>query len=279
MSDAEPTPTAEPIPTASEKPIDPRQARYEAELAASKSLSVDEFRRLSRRSVLFGGVAVAAGFFGFRGIQKQEEADNIPRLLRATHEFNEDLWRRLYREDHLAKTFPPSEASVLRVNGRHGIREDIDLDAWRLNVDGVGGRIATLDLDAVKALPRHEMTIEHKCVEGWSQVTTWGGARFSDFAESFGSAVEGFDFVSMNTPDREYYVGLDIETMMHPQTLLVYDMMGGDPLDSEHGAPLRLATPLKYGIKQIKRIGTISFTNTQPADFWAERGYDWYSHL
>jgi len=44
-----------------------------------------------------------------------------------------------------------------------------------------------------------------------------------------------------------------------------------------HGAPLRLAIPVKYGIKNIKRIGTIRWTNVRPADFWGERGYDWYA--
>ena len=37
------------------------------------------------------------------------------------------------------------------------------------------------------------------------------------------------------------------------------------------------ATPLKYGIKNIKRIGTIRFSDQRPADYWAERGYDWYA--
>jgi DMSO/TMAO reductase YedYZ molybdopterin-dependent catalytic subunit len=63
---------------------------------------------------------------------------------------------------------------------------------------------------------------------------------------------------------------------MHPQTLLVYEMNGA-PLRPEHGAPLRLASPTKYGIKQIKRIGRIEFTAERPRDFWAESGYDWYS--
>ena len=48
-------------------------------------------------------------------------------------------------------------------------------------------------------------------------------------------------------------------------------------LTMEHGAPLRLVTPTKYGIKQIKRIGRIGFTSERPADYRAERGYDWYS--
>ena len=64
----------------------------------------------------------------------------------------------------------------------------------------------------------------------------------------------------------------------HPQTLLCYEM-NGEPLDTQHGALLRLVIPVKYGIKNIKRIGTIRFTDERPADYWAERGYDWYAGL
>ena len=73
-----------------------------------------------------------------------------------------------------------------------------------------------------------------------------------------------------------YYVGLDIESALHPQTLLCY-AMDDRPLSLGHGAPLRLVIPVKYGIKNIKRIGTIRFTDERPADYWAERGYDWYA--
>ncbi len=53
--------------------------------------------------------------------------------------------------------------------------------------------------------------------------------------------------------------------------------MNGEPLQPEHGAPLRLVIPVKYGIKSIKRIGSIHFTDKRPDDYWAERGYDWYA--
>ena len=85
-----------------------------------------------------------------------------------------------------------------------------------------------------------------------------------------------FRYVMLSTPDGAYYVGLDIESALHPQTLLCYEM-NGQPLTRGHGAPLRLAIPVKYGIKNIKRIGTIRFTDERPADYWAERGYDWYA--
>ena len=84
------------------------------------------------------------------------------------------------------------------------------------------------------------------------------------------------EYVGMVTPDGGYYVGLDMASALHPQTLLCYEM-NGEPLTLEHGAPLRLAIPVKYGIKNIKRIGAITYASQRPADYWAEQGYDWYA--
>ena len=123
------------------------------------------------------------------------------------------------------------------------------------------------------------MTVEHKCVEGWSHIVTWGGVVFSDFVERFHPEEADAPFVGLATPDREYQVGLERAAMMHSQTMLTLDLQR-EPLSEAHGAPVRLTTPLKYGIKQIKRIGTIRFSETQPEnDYWAERGYDWYAAL
>ena len=146
-----------------------------------------------------------------------------------------------------------------------------------------------LTLADLHALPRVEMTTEFKCVEGWSTIVTWAGARLADFIAHYQPPTrnntppdarqrpqELVRYVSMVTPDGGYYVGLDMPSAMHLQTLLAYEM-NGQPLTLPHGAPLRLVTPTKYGIKQIKRIGRIAFTDERPADFWAERGYDWYA--
>lgn len=85
-------------------------------------------------------------------------------------------------------------------------------------------------------------------------------------------------YVGLKTPNSKYYVGLDMESAMHPQTILAYEM-NDQPLTLDHGAPLRLIIPVKYGIKNLKRIGTISFSDKRPGDYWARRGYDYYSGL
>jgi DMSO/TMAO reductase YedYZ molybdopterin-dependent catalytic subunit len=134
-------------------------------------------------------------------------------------------------------------------------------------------------MDDIRALPKVEMTTELRCIEGWSDIVHWGGARFADFAARYRVSEPDPDLaVSMETPDGAYYVGLDLPSAMHPQTLLCYEM-NGKPLEPAHGAPLRLVIPVKYGIKNIKRIGRIRFMTKKPDDYWAERGYDWYAGL
>jgi DMSO/TMAO reductase YedYZ molybdopterin-dependent catalytic subunit len=129
------------------------------------------------------------------------------------------------------------------------------------------------------------MTTELRCIEGWSTVVYWAGARLVDLAAMTGLAIrsgrrdgpgELLKYVSLETPDAAYYVGLDMASAFHPQTLLCYEM-NDQPLTPEHGAPLRLVIPVKYGIKNLKQIGTIRFTDVRPTDYWAERGYDWYA--
>ena len=85
-------------------------------------------------------------------------------------------------------------------------------------------------------------------------------------------------YVGMMTPDEEYYVGVDMPSALHPQTILCYEH-NNKPLTPDHGYPLRLIIPVKYGIKSIKRIGSMYFDNEKPSDYWAERGYDYYSGL
>jgi hypothetical protein len=137
-----------------------------------------------------------------------------------------------------------------------------------------------LTMDAIRALPRVEMVTQLKCIEGWSEIVHWGGARLSDFMHAYPPACGANGrlprYVGFETPDRQYYVGLYMEEALHPQTLLCYEI-NGQPLSREHGAPLRLVTPLKYGIKHLKQIGSISYTDKRPRDYWAENDYDYYA--
>ena len=255
-----------------------REEELRAQVEALPTIPVDEFRRRSRRSFLTGAAGIGAAFLGWRWVQDQRADDGIPQVLRNTLEANEGLWRNL-SQSRSAPEYPVSKATPIQVNGRIGIRNDVELDGYTVRVEGPGGDLLDeLDIDHFEALPQRDMIIEHKCIEGWSSIVHWGGARFSDFHAQYADRVGDVSYVSLETPDGQYYVGWDIDAILHPQTMLAL-RQGTEPLDDAHGAPLRLATPNKYGIKCLKRIGVIRYTNERPADYWAERSYDWYAGL
>lgn len=244
--------------------------------------AASELRRRTRRGFLALGVGAAGAFAGWEWLMSGAREDgDIPPHLRSILNWNERVIRKtVYDNSHLVRTYPASAIGRIKPNGDIGLDDDVEDDDWRLEVIGLGrGKpSARLDLGALKSLPRYEETIDFKCVEGWSTVTQFAGARFSDFTEKFAPDSAQAQSVGMATPDGEYYIGLDMPSAMHPQTLLAYEMNGA-PLTDEHGAPLRLVIPVKYGIKNIKRIGRIEYVNGRPNDYWAERGYDWYAGL
>ncbi|MCR8559203.1 molybdopterin-dependent oxidoreductase [Mucilaginibacter sp. BJC16-A38] len=259
------------------------------EKKSKKELTIEQ--KINRRNFIsFASFTVlAAGAFeGWRWLYKSPEeaaggitaGARVP-LRRALNQ-TELIFRRVFSPNHLVKTYPKSMAAKhVRVNSDIGVEaaKKFDPATWTLKVIKKGGEVLQITLQELMALPKTEIVYDFKCVEGWDQISHWGGVKFSDFIKHFQlDEYTKMEYVGMETPDKTYYLGLDMPSAMHPQTMLAYEM-NDKLLPLEHGAPLRLIIPVKYGIKNIKRIGTISFSNNRPKDYWAERGYDYYSGL
>ena len=237
-----------------------------------------ELRRRSRRGFLIGGVAAAIGTGGYLWMKSDEDEDGIPNLERRVLGLNGRLSHAYLSNSHLMPTYGMGEVRPLKVNGNVGLDSPVEA-GWRLNVNTGHGPALKLSVADIQALPKVEMVTRFCCIEGWSTVVHWAGARFSDFTRKYmPPGVSLPPYVNMTTPDEEYYVGLDTKSAMHPQTLLAYEY-NGTRLAPEHGAPLRLVIPVKYGVKNLKRIGTIQYTSKKPADYWADNGYDWFAGL
>jgi len=238
-----------------------------------------EATRRTRRAFLTMGLGAAFGYGGWSWLRSQPKEGDVEWPLRRVLGGNEAVAEAYFKDNHRSPEFGPSQAAPLRKNGDVGLGEDFDPDRWVLNVQGFdstpGLRVA---MAQIRELPRVEQITELNCIEGWTVVVRWAGARFADFTAKYAPLFRDARYVGMQTPDREYFVGLDSASAMHPQTLLCYEMNGAD-LTSEHGAPLRLVIPVKYGVKNIKRIGTITYTHERPEDYWANEGYDWYAGL
>jgi DMSO/TMAO reductase YedYZ molybdopterin-dependent catalytic subunit len=274
----------------SDEPVVPEQPPIEIEVAIDPAAEAEKqrlseeandaevertVRRMSRRGFLTAAVAAGAGYGAWKWLRTRDQLGYLQWPLRRVLELNESLAEAYFRTARLSPTFPPSRINrPARLNGALGLDPRFDPSMWLLRIEGTPEPV-TLMLDDIKALPRREQITELRCIEGWSIIVKWTGTRFADLMAKF-PPTERVKYVAMETPDRGYYVGLDMQSAMHPQTLLAY-ALNDEPLSMAHGAPLRLAIPVKYGIKNIKRIGLIRYTNVRPIDFWAEQGYDWYA--
>ncbi|NIJ52250.1 molybdopterin-dependent oxidoreductase [Dyadobacter arcticus] len=246
-------------------------------------------QKIKRRNFIsFGTFALlsAAAFGGWKWLYKSENEEmgitaraRLP--LRKAMNKTEVFFRNFFSDNNLVKTYPKSRAAKnVRVNSRIGLETDgFNPEEWELSVVKGDKDMLKLKMADLKALPKTEIIFDFKCVEGWDQIQHWAGVRFIDFVSHYHLENQTkMQYIGMKTPNSKYYVGLDMPSAMHPQTILAYEM-NGEPLTLDHGAPLRLIIPVKYGIKNLKRIGTISFSDKRPGDYWARHGYDYYSGL
>lgn len=238
------------------------------------------------------------GYTIFVSIGNAPKERGTAQPFRSAMDLNAKIFARGYENPTLTKEFSKSVAAKrARVNGMLGLRSALDTTNYRLKVvryselAPMPSDTFEVTLDDLRSLPKTEVVFNFKCIEGWSQISWWGGVRFSDFAKKYHLGTKDnvipdpihhpenmVNYVGLQTPDNKYYVGVDMPSMMHPQTILCYEV-NGKPLSMENGSPLRLIIPVKYGIKHLKRIGTLFFSNSQPADYWADRGYDYYAGL
>jgi DMSO/TMAO reductase YedYZ molybdopterin-dependent catalytic subunit len=259
----------------------------------SGATAEEEMRCRTRRSFLVGAVATLAGLGGWSWLTTATPEDGLPWPLRRVLRFNQGLGERFYSSGRLAPTFPrESVQGPARTNGLIGLTEAVRGASWQLRIQHEGHRAEqAINSRDLQGMPRQDLVTELKCVEGWSQVIHFGGVRFRDFLQVFGLGTRSgrapdpennpsdlYQYVYLATPDDGYYVGLDLASAWHPQTLLC-DTMNGEPLTAAHGAPLRLYLSVKYGYKSLKRPGLIRFQDERPRDYWADRGYDWYAGL
>jgi sulfoxide reductase catalytic subunit YedY len=152
---------------------------------------------------------------------------------------------------------------------------------WTVKIDGMVEKPQEIAIDdLLKQMPLEERLYRHRCVEAWAMAVAWTGfplRSLLDLAKPLGSA----KYVRMETfldritaPGQRqfwhpwpYVEGLTIAEAANDLAFLVTGAYG-KPLPKSMGAPLRLATPWKYGFKSIKSITRISLVEERPVSFW-----------
>lgn len=132
----------------------------------------------------------------------------------------------------------------------------IDPVTWRLEIKGLVAQPVKLQLSQLRALPQVSQSSRMKCVQCWSSRTTWGGFRYADLA-ALAKPLPKARAVRIDCADK-WYEYMSIEELSNPRVLFVLDM-AGKPLPDNHGAPLRLIDPSKYGYKSAKLITSITY--------------------
>ena len=201
-------------------------------------------------------------------------------LLELAEASNERVERALQHRG--ARDMAPADARAARgAFPRYFISEDMPVwdDAargvWRLEVSGLVKTPLNLTLDDLTKLRRVTQRVNHYCVEGWTAVATWTGVRVSELARVAGILPDA-QYVDFESFDSDYHESWDMESAMHPQTLIAYGMDGAY-LGPGHGAPARLHSPIKLGYKSVKYLTRVVFLPTRTGGYWSDQGYEWHA--
>ncbi len=201
----------------------------------------------------------------------------VDAALEAMLRFDDRVQAALFSRTRLAETYPASAITTpFRFNAFYPEWEvqTVDANAWRFAASGLVTEQAPWSVAALRALPQESQITRHICIEGWSQIGQWSGVPLHVFLRRIDADLRA-RYVNFTCFDG-YSTSLDMESALHPQTLLALDFEN-QPLAPQWGAPLRLRIPTKLGYKSAKNLQSIEVTNTYPGGYWENQGYDWFA--
>ena len=251
-------------------------------------------RPISRRKLLTTGLAATAGVAGLTAAASLAERYGLippdhggiygpgetltyaaQRLL-TTHSLAREFSRSMISKSPFAnETPPPNDAfKHLQASG---------FSDWRLSVDGMVARPASLSLPDLKSFPVHSQITEVTCEEGWSYIAEWIGTPLVEVLNAVGLSPQA-RYVAYFSIDKDWWESIDMADALHPQTFLTWGMNDGD-LPVSFGGPLRMRVPRQLGYKSLKYVTRLTVTDTMKrfgkglGSAEPESGYAWYAGI
>ncbi|MDO9338683.1 MAG: molybdopterin-binding protein [Caulobacter sp.] len=256
-------------------------------------------RGATRRGLLGGALTGLAGA-GLAGCDQITASPAVNDTLNGMEGLTFHAQRLLLGRDALAREYPASAISPdFKANGStNPDNEDYQqhladgFKAWRLEIGGLVERPLSLSLDELRAAPRRSQITRHDCVEGWSSIAKWSGARLGPLLDRAGvkPAAKYVAFFCADTLELtldgtgDYYETIDLNDAHHPQTILA-DEMNDKVLPLAHGAPIRLRLERQLGYKMAKYVMRIELIDSfaglglGKGGYWEDRGYQWYAGI
>lgn len=167
---------------------------------------------------------------------------------------------------------------------------------WTVEVTGEVDRPGVFDLaDLEREMGLEERTYRLRCVEAWAMTVPWTGFPLHRLIRKVQplSSARYVRFLSFDRPEQAvgqrrqtwypwpYFEGLRMDEAMHELTFVATGIFGA-PLPKQHGAPIRVVVPWKYGYKSPKSVERIEFVREEPPIFWnhvAPDEYRFYSNV
>ena len=253
----------------------------------------------SRRTWLKAGLTSALGL-AVGACAKVTQSPTVNNVLDGAETLNRRLHGLLVGRTALAREYDHLDISPdFRANGTTNPDSDeyqalvtSGFKDWKLQVGGLVERPFSLSLDELRAAPARSQITRHDCVEGWSSIAQWCGARLGPLLERAGLKPQAryIAFFCADTLELtldgtgDYYETIAIADAFHPQTILAYEM-NGQPLPVAHGAPIRLRLERQLGYKMAKYVMRIEAIDNYAAlgrgkgGYWEDRGYQWYAGI
>jgi DMSO/TMAO reductase YedYZ molybdopterin-dependent catalytic subunit len=200
-------------------------------------------------------------------------------VLRRISEFNDGVQAALFNRAVLAETFPESAVTEpFPFNAYYSEDEAprVDGATYRLAIGGLVENKTPWTLDDLYKLPQERQITRHVCVEGWSAIGSWTGARLSDFLQRIGADLTA-KYVWFRCAEG-YSNTIDMPTALHPQTQMTFKY-ADDILPVKYGFPMKIRIPTKLGFKNPKHVVALDVTNEDMGGYWEDQGYNWFSGL
>ena len=153
----------------------------------------------------------------------------------------------------------------------YGPTPKIDLKEWRLHIVGLVEKEIEFTWEEFLRLPWSVVEAPFHCVTQWSRLkNAWEGLLFTDLVKLVKPKAET-RFVIAHCYGG-YSTNLPLEALMDGTSLLAHKH-DSEPLTPEHGWPLRLVVPQRYGWKSAKWLLALEFAAEDRPGFWEVRGY------